>query len=91
MATVLPLAKLGGLLLKTLLKPLSRFLESQAAEHERIRGVFVCVGFLSHKVTARTSIWAGEFKLRILGMPTRMVRAEGDEGSCLVQNCLHPC
>ncbi|GMI20438.1 hypothetical protein TrCOL_g12288 [Triparma columacea] len=67
MATALPLAKLGGLLLKTLSKPLSRSLKSQAAEHETIRGVLVYVGNLSHKVTARMSIWAGGFKVKKIG------------------------
>ena len=49
----LPVVKLAGLVVKTLSKPLSKFLKGKAEDHETLRRGLVGIGNIAHQLTAR--------------------------------------
>ena len=63
--SALPLAKLGGLLIKTLAKPTSKSLKAYARSHPSMSSLLRATGEASHQATARLSIAsAGPFKVK---------------------------
>ena len=60
----LPLAKLGGLLIKTLSKPLAKSLKESAKSHPNLSTVLASAGEASHQAAARLSILSGGFRVK---------------------------
>ncbi|KAL7494318.1 hypothetical protein ACHAWT_003047 [Skeletonema menzelii] len=60
----LPLAKLAGLLIKTISKPVAKQIKHSAIRYETSRSALIAVGQASHKITTRMTIWSSGYKVR---------------------------
>lgn len=58
------LSKLGGLLVKTLAKPLSKRIKQDFSRFEVGRTILINVGQLSHNITSRMTIWSAGYTVR---------------------------
>ncbi|GKY96386.1 hypothetical protein MPSEU_000598200 [Mayamaea pseudoterrestris] len=64
MAHALPLAKLGGLLIKTLAKPLSKRVKHEFSRSPFTQNILVAIGQGTHQLTSRMTIWSAGYKVR---------------------------
>lgn len=62
-APALPLAKLGGLLVKTLAKPMSKRIKHEFSRYEFSQNILVGVGQTTHYLTSRMTIWSAGYKV----------------------------
>ncbi|KAL7514532.1 hypothetical protein ACHAXN_011759 [Cyclotella atomus] len=60
----LPLAKLAGLLIKTLSKPVAKRIKSQMIKYDVTRDGLIWVGQSTHVLTTRMTIWSSGYKVR---------------------------
>ena len=58
------LAKLGGLLIKTLAKPLSKRIKHEFSRYPVTQNVLIAVGQGTHQLTSRMTIWSAGYKVR---------------------------
>lgn len=58
----LPLIKLGGLLIKTLAKPVAGILKEEAKQHPRFSRICVSMGQVAHRVMSRINVMAKGYK-----------------------------
>ena len=61
---VFRLAKLAGLLIKTISKPVAKQIKHSATKYETSRSALIAVGQASHKITTRMTIWSSGYKVR---------------------------
>mmetsp|Transcript_19178 Transcript_19178/g.26587 ORF Transcript_19178/g.26587 Transcript_19178/m.26587 type:complete len:200 (-) Transcript_19178:1071-1670(-) len=64
MAQALPIAKLAGLLIKTLSKPVSKRIKHEFAQYETSQRLLVGIGQASHQLSSRMTIIASGYKVR---------------------------
>mmetsp|Transcript_30690 Transcript_30690/g.47100 ORF Transcript_30690/g.47100 Transcript_30690/m.47100 type:complete len:201 (-) Transcript_30690:49-651(-) len=64
MAQALPIAKLAGLLIKTLSKPVSKRIKHEFAQYATGQKVLVGIGQASHQLSSRMTIIASGYKVR---------------------------
>lgn len=64
MAAALPLAKLAGLLVKTLAKPLAKRIKHEAARTVSGQNIIISLGQLTHGVTSRMTVWSMGYKVK---------------------------
>ncbi|KAK1747781.1 OPA3 family protein [Skeletonema marinoi] len=60
----LPLAKLAGLLIKTISKPVAKQIKHSAIKYGTSRSALMSVGQASHAITTRMTIWSSGYKVR---------------------------
>ena len=58
------LAKLGGLLVKTLAKPLSKRIKHEFSRYPVTQNVLISIGQGTHQLTSRMTIWSAGYKVR---------------------------
>jgi hypothetical protein len=58
------LAKLAGLLIKTLSKPVAKRIKSQMIKYDVTRDGLIWVGQSTHVLTTRMTIWSSGYKVR---------------------------
>jgi optic atrophy 3 protein len=58
------LAKLGGLLVKTLAKPLSKRIKHEFSRYPFTQNILISVGQGTHQLTSRLTIWSAGYKVR---------------------------
>jgi len=64
MAQEFPLLKLGGLLVKTLAKPMSKRIKHEFSRYEFTQNLLVGIGQGTHAITSRMTIWSAGYKVR---------------------------
>lgn len=57
-------AKIAGLLVKTLAKPLSKRIKHEFSRYESTQRVLINIGQFTHTVTSRLTIWSAGYKVR---------------------------
>jgi len=57
-------AKLGGLVIKSLAKPLSKRIKHDISQYKLGRSVLIQLGRTIHQITSRFTIWSSGFKVR---------------------------
>ena len=58
------LAKLAGLLIKTLSKPVSKRIKHEFSRYELTQRMLIGIGQTSHSITSRLTIWSAGYKVR---------------------------
>jgi hypothetical protein len=58
------LAKLAGLLIKTLSKPVSKRIKHEFSRYELTQRMLIGIGQTSHSITSRMTIWSAGYKVR---------------------------
>jgi hypothetical protein len=58
------LAKLAGLLIRTLSKPVSKRIKHEFSRYELTQQILIGIGQTSHSITSRLTIWSAGYKVR---------------------------
>lgn len=64
MAASLPIAKLGGLAVKTFAKPLSKSIKNNLSQYEFTQNILVNIGQRSNTVTTYMTMWSSGFRVK---------------------------
>lgn len=63
MAHALPVAKLAGLFIKTLSKPLSKRIKHDFSRSTTTQGMLIGIGQMTHSITTRLTVWSAGYKV----------------------------
>mmetsp|Transcript_22869 Transcript_22869/g.33453 ORF Transcript_22869/g.33453 Transcript_22869/m.33453 type:complete len:252 (-) Transcript_22869:203-958(-) len=64
MAAALPITKLGGLLIKTLAKPMAKRIKHEFSRFPSTQKALISIGQTAHQMTSRLTIWSAGYKVR---------------------------